>query len=298
MMEKKDFSLKKIYEMVLLILPFILFAFSGFLKINQEEFGAAIAYVKLTDVHLFISYIIILFISISLFFKGYKKEWFFTWFGFFLYFIWFFLFPQPTIHGSMYNDFFWFFVPNDVADLEYFWIIPYTKRLLIVFIASILLFWIMIMLKVKEDKIFILIFTYFFSYCCLASFYYYFASIFQVQGNNLLAATKTFLIFNSISAIGFLIIIKYYKKNSTKLLIFILFLVANFFALNFFQITHGIQSYVFPDEANLLDRLMELIKFYLKYFILMSNLLYFFVFFNIILMVKKIRKRETISVEK
>ncbi len=283
---KTELNLKAIYERLLTITPFILFGVSGFFKLESAQ-GLASSISSLTIAFKIISYIVIFFTFVSIVFKRYDKDWMFAWVGFFLYFIWFFIIPPPESGSSLYVKFFAFLIPNDIETLSYLGFFPYSKSLFVVFFFNVLLILLLEKLNIKMSCIYILIFTYFFSFCNLSIFHYYTASVFQLEAENILIAMKTFLILNSLFAVGFLIALKRIQKRLMVFFAFLLYLVLNFLSLNCFQMVEIFNSTGLPNNVTIADRFIDLLKFYFKNYIVVSNVLFYLAFFLIKPLVEK-----------
>jgi len=257
-MKKKKRS--DIINVLLFILPFLIFIIINFISDSSKN---AWEYWYLKNK---IIAFLFLFVTLIMFlFKYNKEKWFYIWAGFSLYFSSCFVVDDLIGFSKMIKLF--NYSPTIISDVgthisNYF--IPD-----FFLVTNIILFIILLeKFNVKLEKIFYLVFIYYFIYCYfLFEQYQLYLSLIYMDSKSVLKITKLNILLNSLISIIFFIYLNFLKKNHKNKKIFMIFLFMNFLIISISQI-------------KLIFSINFFILFwsYIKYFLIYSKLVYFIIF--------------------
>ncbi len=218
------------------------------------------------------AYIMLSLTSLMIFLKSYKERWFYIWLGFTIYFSSCFILDNIIGFSKMITYF--NYSPSIISDVNlnlYFHFVPD-----LFYIVNIILFFILFRkFKVELEKIFYLIFVYYFVYCYFL-FEQYQASL--SFNTDVTGIVKCSVLLNSFISILFLVFINLEKKKGPKIISFIVFLLLNFLTINLSQI-----------ESLISAKLINLCWNYMKYFLIYSKLIYLLSFLILLILYQFIK---------
>jgi hypothetical protein len=274
-------------EVLLTVLPFsFILIYHVLLSMywNGEWMGG---WISANDVFSIFVLIVVLFATIM---KWYKSNWYFVWLGFLIYFSSIHLIALiiPVSWNWIALDWIWnsvfkymqlhYFTPELIPPYGYF----YTAMMNIFLFINLIFFYILYKkFKANLVKIFYLIFTYYFSYCNLiVPLYYFGVQRLHINESMSIQCITTFYIINSLFSIIYLLLLLNSKTTVMKATWTIIFFVSNFFAINIYQIISILdKSFIISTPFN---TFAHLIKLYIKYFLIIPNMVYFFIFLFVI----------------
>lgn len=213
----------------------------------------------------FLPFLFIFSTLIVLMFGGHKYDFFYSWLGFSIYFYSVFVFPSRLGLKWISRNVLVFY---DHINYNYsFLIFKHSGTYYLLFINLILFLLLFKVFKISLKKIFILIFTYYFSYCSFQIANYHL----NPSGTEIgLKSISVFYIINSIISILFLIFLLLPKKKISEKSLFIYYLIFNFMSINLLEFNQII--------VNFID--------YIKSFIVQSDMIFYLIFLQILRLFK------------
>lgn len=275
----KFLSNKKVYikgiDVVLMIFPFLLLFVINIIYPLANNFNLKDAK-WLLSIACF-EYFLIVITLILFLLKYHNYDGYFVWLGMSIFFLY-----------SIYNGYFKFLLASFMgknihsivnATLSF----PYhtMEQIFLLLGISVIIILLFVKFKVKLVKLFLLIFSYYFSFCYLrVIFHYAYPIIIDTSVDNI----KLFYFLNPLISAIFLLIFKHLKSFVEKALLFGAFLLSNFVALNIFDILEKINDFLLKGEVKLFfTQLYYIIVIYIKYFLVKSNFIYFMLILGILM---------------
>jgi hypothetical protein len=265
--DKKEYVEK--FEILMAALPFFIFFVITTLNPIDMSFSITLIEGRWSQLLALYEYVMILATIVLFFFKGFNYKWYFVFLGLSISLFY-------TINANyqywLVDTFFEkhiHYIINEKVALPYHSI----EQILILMCFSILLIVLFFIFKVNLSKLFLLIFASFFSFCYIRAIFHH---SYPFIGSTSFISINYFHILNSGFSIIFLALFLNSKSTIKKMLLFLIYLVANFLALYFIDIFQISKDYLFKGHAKIFfEGLGARIIIYTKYFLIKSNFLYF-----------------------
>lgn len=265
--DKKDYVEK--FEILIAVLPIFIFFFITTFTPIDESFFIILKEGRWFLLIVIYEYVMIFATIVLFFFKGFNYKWYFVFLGLS---ISFFYTINVNYEGWIVNSFFEkdiHFIINEKLELPFHSI----EQILILLVFFILLIVLFFVFKVNLSKLFLFIFSYFFSFCYIRAIFHH---AYPFISSTSFISINYFHILNTGFSIIFLALFLNSKSIIKRMLLLLIYLIANFLALYFIDIFQISKNYLFEGHANIFfEGLGARIIIYTKYFLIKSNFLYF-----------------------
>lgn len=218
-----------------------------------------------------IAFIILFGTLFALLLRQYKQNWFLVWLGFSIYYS-----PNFILDRYFLIKAWEFIMPSDLKHSGFLYIFP-NDNLFYIFLSLSFVTIFLLFFKCKKDKIFLFLFSYYFVCCYFLSYVYnhYLAYTRNLSIDWIWMSFRAFVILNSIFSFLYLVFSLLLRRKVLKIVLFLFFILLNFFAINLFRFKE-----IFIDRSfgNPFSELLKIIVIYTHWFLLLSNFIYFLLF--------------------